>query len=95
MKREYREAIARGIEDSDLNGYKGSIKPNGLKWSYLDTEFSFIEEDDGEFLSVRSSFNEPFISVWYGSNNYSDTKTLIEAYEEATRRTIRKANYLY
>ena len=49
MKREYRNAVKRGIEKSDTNGYKWSITPNGLKWSYLDVEFTFIEEDDGDF----------------------------------------------
>ena len=95
MKREYREAIARAIKESDLKGYKWSITPTGLKWSYLDIEFTFIEEDDGEFLSVRDNFNEPFISIWYGADKYADVKTLSGAYEEATRRTIRRANHLY
>lgn len=95
MKREYREAVKRGIEKSDTNGYKWNITPSGLKWSYLDTEFTFIEEDDGEFLSVRDRFNQPFVSIWYGDDKFADCKTLEEAYEMATIKTIRRANYLY
>lgn len=95
MKRENRNAIRRGIEKSDTNGYKWSIKPAGLKWSYLDTEFVFIVEDDGEFLSVHDHLDQPFISIWYGDNKYADCKTLEEAYELATIRTIMQANYLY
>lgn len=95
MKREYRNAIKRGIEKSELNGYMWSIKPAGLKWSYLDTEFVYIVEDDGEFLSVRDHLDQPFISIWYGDDKYADCKTLEEAYELATTRTIKRANHLY
>lgn len=95
MKREYRNAVKRGIEKSDTNGYKWSITPNGLKWSYLDVEFTFIEEDDGEFLSVRDGFDEPFVSIWYGDDKYADCNTLEEAYELATLKTIRRANCRY
>lgn len=95
MKREYRNAIKKGIEKSELNGYTWSIKSTGLKWSYFDTEFVFIVEGDGEFLSVRDHLDQPFISIWYGDDEYTDCKTLEEAYELATIRTIKRANYLY
>lgn len=95
MKKQFRAAIKAGIEKSDLKGYKWTITPTGLKWSYCDIEFTFIEEDDGEFLSVRDNLNEPFISIWYGPDKYADCKDLTKAYEEATRRTIKRANYLY
>lgn len=95
MKREYREAVKRGIEKSDTNGYKWNITPSGLKWSYLDTKFTFIEEDDGEFLIVRDCFNQPLVAICCGDNKFADCKTLEEAYEMAAIKTIRRANYLY
>ena len=94
MKRENRNAIKRGIEKSDTNGYKWNITPRGLKWSYFDTEFTFIEED-GEFLNVQDEHNLPFVSIWYGDDKFADCKTIEEAYEMATIKTIRRANYLY
>lgn len=95
MKREHRNAIKRGIEKSNTNGYKWSITPSGLKWSYLDTEFTFIEEEDGKILSVRDEHTPLCISIWYGDDKFADCKTLEEAYEMATIKTIRLANYLY
>ena len=93
MKREYRNAIKRGIEKADTNGYKWNITPSGLKWSYLGIEFTFVV--DGEFLSVRDNFNVPFTATWFRDDEYADCETLEEAYEIATIRTIRRANYLY
>ena len=95
MKIEYRNAVKRGIEKSDKNGYKWSIMSSGLKWSYLDIAFTFIEEGDGEFLTVRDHLNQPFVSIWYGNDKYADCPTLEEAYEMATFKTIRRANHRY
>ena len=95
MKREYRNAIKRGIEKSDTNGYKWSTTPNGLKWSYLDIEFTFIVEDGGEFLNVIDNFGHQFVLICYGHGKYGDCQSLEEAYEIATRRLINRANYTY
>lgn len=95
MRNEFRNAVKRGIERSDKNGYKWSVTPSGLRWSYCDTEFTIVEEKDTDLLSVYDHLGDRFVSVWYGDDNYADCKTLEEAYEIATIRTIERANYLY
>jgi len=95
MKRENRNAIKRGIEKSDTCGYKWTITPTGLKWGYLDVEFTFREDVSGEFLNILDPFGEQFACIWYADDECADCKTLEEAYEMAAIKTIRRANYLY
>ncbi|MGM9643047.1 MAG: hypothetical protein ACI3XI_07540 [Eubacteriales bacterium] len=95
MKREYRAAIKAGIEKSNLNGYKWSITPNGLKWSYCNVEFTFSDGEESGMLIVKDNFGDDFVTIWYGDDKYADCKTLVKAYELATMQTIKKANYLY
>ena len=100
MKRELRNAIAAGIKESELNGYKWTITPNGLKWSYGE-EFIFstspIEDGDGEtFLTVKAVQSETTMaSLIIGTAFYADTSDLVDAYRIATKATIRNANRIY
>ena len=98
MKKEIRNAIIKAIKESELNGYKWTITPNGLKWSYCDIAFTFEEhmETTGETtLFVYDEYDNANVFVWYGEDKYSDCKTLPEAYYIATKSVIRKANNIY
>ncbi|MBQ8331158.1 MAG: hypothetical protein IJX94_01495 [Clostridia bacterium] len=98
MKREIRNAIAKAIKDSELNGYKWTITENGLRWSYLsenDGEFTFDENYEAEFLVVHGPYCK-MAMIWFSENDrFADCKTLTDAYYLATKATIRKANSIY
>lgn len=97
MKREYREAIARAIKESDLNGYKWTILPNGLHWSYLSEgeDFIFDTTSEEDFLIVRGPCCS-MAEIWYEKGErFADCETLTEAYYLATKATIAKANHIY
>lgn len=94
MKREIRNAIAKAIKESDLNGYKWTITENGLKWSYCDEEFTFNTPEEN-ILTVESKYTTMAI-IWYEKGEkYANCETLTEAYYHATKATIAKANYIY
>lgn len=93
MKREFRSAISQAIKDSELNGYKWTITKNGLKWSYMDEEFTFDTPEEN-ILTVKNRYST-FATIWYEDCKYADCKTLTEAYYLATKATIREANYAY
>ena len=96
MKREYIKAIREGIKTSDLNGYKWTVTKDGLKWSYCDTEFTFVLNEAGNFLKVRDlSMNESIAMVSIGDDEWDDAATVEDAYRIATKATIQKANYIY
>jgi hypothetical protein len=99
MKKEYRSAIRQGITESKLNGYKWTITPNGLKWSYCDVEFTFKlteVDEEGKFLTVREKgCNEMFVGIIIDGSRFADANTIEEAYRKATKATIAKANHLY
>lgn len=96
MKREIRNAIAKAIKDSELNGYKWTITENGLRWSYLSENEQFTFDTDIEnYLTVSGPYC-CMASVWYEpGEKYADCETLTEAYYLATKMTIAKANYIY
>jgi len=95
MKREFRNAVKEVIKAFNDQEYKWTVTSDGLRWSYLDTKFTFVEEDNKEFLSVHDNLDRAFITIMYGDDKYADCKTLEEAYKVATVCTIRKAKYLY
>ncbi len=98
MKNEIRQAIREGIKEADLNGYKWTITPNGLKWSYGE-EFTFRTypiESDETCLTVKAVQSETtMVTMIIGTNFYCDCSDLLDAYRIATEYTIRKANSLY
>jgi hypothetical protein len=97
MKREIRNAIAKAIKDSELNGYKWTITENGLHWSYLskNEQFTFDTETEENFLTVHGPYCN-MAGIWYEQGEkYADCETLTEAYYLATKATIAKANYIY
>lgn len=95
MKMQLRRAIQEGIRGSDLNGYKWTVTPTGLKWSYCDEEFTFTMEEN-ECLVVRAvQSGMHMVSLLIGKEWYCDTSSVEEAYRIATEVTIKKANYLY
>lgn len=98
MKREYRNAITKAIKDSELNGYKWTITENGLRWSYFsenDGEFTFDANTEAEMLIVHGPYCD-MAAIWYEpGEKYADCETLADAYYQATKTTIRKANYIY
>lgn len=99
MKKEYRNAIRQGINESELNGYKWTITTDGLKWSYCDEEFTFKYNDLGDGNAILTTHQKGCTEMWtailIGSNRWDDTDSIEEAYRIATRRTIAKANHLY
>lgn len=98
MKREIRNAISAGIKEAELNGYKWTITPNGLKWSYGE-EFTFSTypiEDGESCLTVKAvQSGITMITMIIGNAFYADTSDLVDAYRIATEATIRKANRIY
>lgn len=95
MKREYRNAIARAIKESDLNGYKWTITPDGLRWSYCDVEFYFHYDAEKNFFQVFDENDSHFVGLLIGEHSWDDARDLEEAYYKATLCTISQANYLY
>ena len=94
MTRENRNAITKAIKESDLNGYKWTITENGLRWSYLDTEFTFDTTEE-HILTVKGGYCR-MACIWYEQGEkYADCETLADAYYLATKATIKKANYIY
>lgn len=99
MKKEIRNAIQAGIKESKLNGYKWTITENGLKWSYGE-EFTFsIEEyvDDDDYCLIVKAVQTgmEMACLLVGSSRWADCRTAEEAYQMATRQTIRRANNWY
>ena len=98
MKNELRSAIRQGINNSELNGYKWTITPGGLKWSYGD-EFTFEAKsmpDDEIFLYVKNaSTGRIMAALVVGTADDADASNLVDAYRIATEKTIRNANRIY
>lgn len=98
MRRELRAAIREGINNSNLNGYKWTITPNGLDWSYGETFiFDLSVGDSGEkFLSVKAEqAGITMAALFIGNDFYHDCRSVEEGYRIATEATIRRANNLY
>lgn len=99
MKKELRRAMQEGIRESELNGYKWTVTPTGLKWSYCDEEFTFTMEENGyecQVLAVRAvQSGMHMVSLMIGKEWYCDASSVEDAYRIATEATIRKANHLY
>lgn len=93
MKKEYKEIIKKAINDSELNGYKWTIKSNKLIWSYLDVEFD-IEIKKEENVKIIHD-GETFIYILVGNEFYNDAKTIEDGLYKAIKGTIRKANNLF
>lgn len=94
MKQEYRAAIRKGINASDLNGYKWTITPTGLEWSYGE-QFDFkVYGEDFIIVKGRQS-GEKMAAVMVGAEHFCDVRSMVEAYELATKLTIRNANRIY
>lgn len=99
MKKEYKEIIKKAIKESELNGYKWSVKGDVLNWSYLTVEH-FKFEIGEDFLKViyvlpHLKAEETFLYLIVGQEFYADAKTVEEAFEIATKSTITKANRLF
>ena len=95
---EQREAINKGIMESDLRGYKWKLKGGLLHWSYLDCEFRYELRGPGnEILLVIDTYSEVEVaSVWFDEENkYAEASSLTEAFYMATRRAISYCNYFY
>ena len=95
MKKEFRNACLKAIKESDLNGYKWAVTPNGLGWSYCDVNFTFWHDPEKNIFHVYDDNDASFVTLLIGEEFYCDAKNLEEAYYKATRETIYKANYLY
>lgn len=100
MKKELKQAMRAGINNSNLNGYKWTVTPNGLSWDYGE-EFIFthevVDEEDGVILITAEAVQSgtKMSTILVGDAFYCDTESLEEAYRMATERTIRNANYWY
>ena len=97
MKREYEAPVQKAINDlkGELNGYTWSITEDGLVWSYMNVEFKFVWNPESHILKSVDEHGNTFICLWVEDCDWSDCKTLEEAYYMLTQSTIRKANYLY
>ena len=95
MKKEFRSACLKAIKESNLNGYKWAVTPNGLGWSYCDVHFAFLHDAEKGCFYVYDDNGAKFVCLLIGEEFYCDAKTLEEAYYKATCETISKANYLY
>ena len=95
MKMQLRRAMQEGIKGSELNGYKWTVTPTGLKWSYCDEEFTFTVEEN-ECLVVRAvQSGMHMVSLLIGTEWWHDVSSVEEAYRVATEATIKKANRMY
>lgn len=98
MTNEIRKAIRKGINDSELNGYKWNITKDGLDWSYGE-QFTFhlrqYEENEGHLFVLGKQSGMSMANILIGESFYHDCKTLEEAYFLATKRTIKNANHTY
>lgn len=98
MTNEIRNAIKKGINDSELNGYKWTITKDGLKWSYGE-QFTFyhkqIDDEDGHLFVLAKRSEMSMASILIGESFYHDCQTIEEAYYLATKRTIWNANHTY
>lgn len=98
MKRELRSAIREGINDSNLNGYKWAITPEGLSWSYGEKFFFdlYETEDCGQVLTVRAEQSGiTMVTLLIGKAFYHDCSSVEDAFRIAAEATIRRANELY
>lgn len=95
MKKEYRNAIAKAIQESDLNGYKWTITADGVAWSYMDGEaFVFTVREEGIIYVQWKGFR--LATVYFDpTDEYADCKTLEEAYYLVTKQLIRNANHTF
>ena len=99
MKKAYKEIITKAIKESELNGYKWSVKGDALHWSYLSVEHFRFEmgEDYVRVVYVMPHLleEETFIYLIVGEEFYVDAKSMEEALAIATKATIAKANRLF
>lgn len=100
------EMMRKAIKDSRLDGWKWTANKNGLKWEYLDIEFTLIVGDlEGHeraelideqtgcriIVFVIDNPNDEFLV-----DDYHDfEKNIDDAIYWATRKIITKANRLY
>lgn len=98
MKKDLRKAVLEGIKESELNGYKWTVKDGKLHWSYGEV-FSFDYkqiDEECEYLIVRAEQSrETMAIVSIGNHSYDDCSTLEDAYRIATKTTIAYANHIY
>lgn len=101
-----KNVIKKAIKESNLNGYKWTIKGNKLFWSYLTKEYFEIETGSVSELGIQLDIqfvkviyknpileDETFICIFVGDDDLiCDAKTIDEAIEKAVKQTIKKAN---
>lgn len=97
-----KNVIKKAIKESNLNGYKWTIKGNKLFWSYLTKEYfeiktGVVSESNIQFVKVIYKNpileDETFICIFVGDDDLiCDAKTIDEAIEKAVKQTIKKAN---
>ena len=97
MKKELRKAIFEGIKESDLRGYKWTVKDDKLHWSYGEVfSFDYKQDEDTGFLIVRAEqYGKKMVGLMIGNKMYHDCSSLEDAYRIATAATIKKANHIY
>ncbi len=91
-----KKVIQKAIKESNLNGYKWTVKDNKLYWNYLTKEHFEIETGE-TFVKVIYKNpilkDETFVYILVGDDSFIyDAKTIDEAVEIAVKQTIIKAN---
>lgn len=102
MKKQLREQAQKAIremkDNNELNGYTWTVTTDGLKWSYLDTEFVIIWNEESKMLKAydKNNLQLSLAIIWVeAEEEFADCDTLEEAYYKITKMLIKTANHLY